>query len=231
LPFGRFAVKQTPIHDQHNPDLLALVPLTSRRLIEIGCSSGALARAFKQKVPESHYVGVEIDSGYAELATRHCDEVIVCDLDQADDVFWQTHEDRDCWIFGDTLEHLRDPWAVLRRIRRHIPSGGSVVVCIPNVQHWSIQAKLSVGDFRYRDSGLLDRTHLRWFTRQTVLEAFRETGFEVVTGKPRIFNEPNRERFLPIIEQMAQAAGGDAKQAVQDALALQYVIRAEAKVA
>ncbi|NDH44257.1 MAG: glycosyl transferase, partial [Betaproteobacteria bacterium] len=68
-------MQQTPIHEHHNPDLLALVPRTSRRLIEIGCSSGALARAFKQQVPESHYVGVEIDPRYAELAKRHCDEV------------------------------------------------------------------------------------------------------------------------------------------------------------
>jgi SAM-dependent methyltransferase len=219
-------MQQTPQHEHHNPDLLALVPASARRLVEIGCSSGALAREFKRGAPDCHYLGVEIDPGYAELAKRHCDEVMVCDLDGADEEFWQACSDRDCWIFGDTLEHLKDPWAVLRRIRTLIPPSGSVVACIPNVQHWSMQAKLSVGDFRYRDSGLLDRTHLRWFTRQTIIESFREAGFEIVAGKPRIFNEPNRERFLPLIEQMAQAAGADAKQAVQDALPLQYVVRA-----
>ena len=219
-------MQQTPQHEHHNPDLLALVPASARRLVEIGCSSGALAREFKRGAPDCHYLGVEIDPSYAELAKRHCDEVMVCDLDGADEEFWQACSDRDCWIFGDTLEHLKDPWAVLRRIRTLIPPSGSVVACIPNVQHWSMQAKLSVGDFRYRDSGLLDRTHLRWFTRQTIIESFREAGFEIVAGKPRIFNEPNRERFLPLIEQMAQAAGADAKQAVQDALPLQYVVRA-----
>jgi SAM-dependent methyltransferase len=219
-------MQQTPQHEHHNPDLLALIPASARRLVEIGCSSGALAREFKRGAPTCHYRGVEIDPGYAELAKRYCDEVVVCDLDGADEGFWQACSDRDCWIFGDTLEHLKDPWAVLRRIRSLIPPSGSVVACIPNAQHWSMQAKLSVGDFRYRDSGLLDRTHLRWFTRQTILESFREAGFEIVAGKPRIFNEPNRERFLPLIEQMAQAAGADPKQAVQDALPLQYVVRA-----
>ena len=219
-------MQQTPQHEHHNPDLLALIPASARRLVEIGCSSAALAREFKRGAPTCHYRGVEIDPGYAELAKRYCDEVVVCDLDGADEGFWQACADRDCWIFGDTLEHLKDPWAVLRRIRSLIPPSGSVVACIPNAQHWSIQAKLSVGDFRYRDSGLLDRTHLRWFTRQTIIESFREAGFEIVAGKPRIFNEPNRERFLPLIEQMAQAAGADPKQAVQDALPLQYVVRA-----
>jgi trans-aconitate methyltransferase len=219
-------MQQTPQHDHHNPDLLALVPEEARRLIEIGCSSGALAREIKRRTPGSHYIGVEIDPGYAALAKRYCDAVMVCDLDQADEGFWQTHADRDCWIFGDTLEHLKDPWAVLRKIRGVLPEGGTLVVCVPNAQHWSMQVRLSVGDFRYRDSGLMDRTHLRWFTRQTMLESFRETGFEVVAGRPRIFNEPQREKFLPIIEQMAQAAGVDAKQALQDALPLQYVIRA-----
>ena len=219
-------MQQTPQHEHHNPDLLALIPASARRLVEIGCSSGALAREFKRIAPDCHYLGVEIDPAYAELARRYCDEVMVRDLDVADEGFWQACSDRDCWIFGDTLEHLKDPWAALGRIRSLIPSSGSVVACIPNVQHWSMQVKLSVGDFRYCNSGLLDRTHLRWFTRKTIFESFREAGFEIVAGKPRIFNEPNREGFLPLIEQMAQAAGADAKQAVQDALPLQYVVRA-----
>ena len=68
--------------------------------------------------------------------------------------------------------------------------------------------------------------HLRWFARQTIFESFHEAGLEIVAGEQRIFNESNRERFLPLIEQMAQAAGADPKQAVQDALPLQYVVMA-----
>jgi tRNA1(Val) A37 N6-methylase TrmN6 len=69
-------MKQTPVHDQHNPDLLSLIPETSKKLIEIGCSSGAVAKAFKQKIPSSHFVGLEIDPSSTGLAT---------DIDAPDD--------------------------------------------------------------------------------------------------------------------------------------------------
>lgn len=222
-------MKQTPAHEQHNPDLLKLIPTEAAKLIEIGCSSGALAREYKKSSPHCHYIGVEIDSYYAELAKRYCDESFTLDIENADDAFWTANSDRDCWIFGDTLEHLKDPWFVLKKIRGVIPSAGSIVVCIPNAQHWSLQAKLSVGDFRYQDSGLLDRTHLRWFTRQTMIEMFDQTGFKVEIGFPRIFNEPNRELFIPLIERIATQAGVDPKIAVSDALPLQYVLRVRPK--
>lgn len=219
-------MQQTPAHEMHNPDLLRIIPAASRRLIEIGCSAGALAREFKRIAPDCDYLGVEIDPEYARLAQRYCDRSLVLDIEEADEAFWSGQADRDCWIFGDTLEHLRDPWAVLGRVRKRIAASGCVVACIPNAQHWSLQARLSVGDLRYADSGLLDRTHLRWFTRQTIIELFAQAGFGIAEGFPRIFDEPQRDRFLPAIEQLARQAGADPKIAVEDALPLQYVVRA-----
>ena len=219
-------MEQTPVHEQHNPDLLKLIPIQSKKLIEVGCSSGALAREFKKISTNSYWLGVEIDPTYAELARRYCDECIVLNIENAPENFWEETKNADCWIFGDTLEHLKDPWSILKLIRENISHKGSVVACIPNAQHWSIQAKLSIGDFRYEASGLLDKTHLRWFTRQTIIEMLDQSGFQIETGLPRIFNEPNREVFLPIIEQMARVAGVDPQVAVTDALPLQYVIRA-----
>ena len=64
----------------------------------------------------------------------------------------------DCWVFGDSLEHLRDPWALLGRIRSHLPIEAHIVACIPNAQHWSVQARLNCGIFRYEDQGLLEPT-------------------------------------------------------------------------
>jgi SAM-dependent methyltransferase len=219
-------MQQTPVHEQHNPDLLRFIPTNATKIIEVGCSSGALAREFKIQSPLCDYLGIEIDPTYAALAERHCNSCLTLDIESATDAFWTNCSDRDCWIFGDTLEHLRDPWAILRRIHLNIPKTGSIVACIPNCQHWSIQAKLSIGDFRYQPSGLLDKTHLRWFTRQTIFELFDETGFTIQDGMPRIFNETGRDAFLPIIAQMAKAAGADPEQAIEDAMPLQYVIRA-----
>lgn len=222
-------MEQTPIHEQHNPDLLNFIPIESKKIIEVGCSSGALAREFKKISSNYYWLGIEIDSAYSELAKRHCDESIVLNIENAPKDFWEKTKNADCWIFGDTLEHLQDPWAILKLIRENISHKGSIVACIPNVQHWSIQAKLSIGDFRYESSGLLDMTHLRWFTRQTIIEMLDQSGFKIEAGMPRIFNEPNREIFLPIIEQMARAAGVDPQVAVSDSLPLQYVIRAVPK--
>jgi ubiquinone/menaquinone biosynthesis C-methylase UbiE len=217
-------VNQTPAHEQHNPDLLQLIPLTSKHLIEIGCSTGALAREYKKINPECSYSGVDISPHYVELAKRHCDEVLALDIEDAKDDFFSANRTKDCWIFGDSLEHLRNPWEILKSIRKIIPANGSVVACIPNAQHWSVQARLCAGDFRYTDSGLLDKTHLRWFTRQTIVEMFNASGYKIVSGISRTFDEPAGAKFLPLIREMAKIAGVDPDIALSDALPLQYVV-------
>ncbi len=221
-------MKQTPVHEVHNQDLLELIPRHATKITEVGCSSGALAREYKKINPQCHYIGVEIDPDYAEMAGRYCDETVCADIEDPWFYSLADFESTDCWVFGDTLEHLRDPWKVLSNIREHSADQSSVVACIPNAQHWSIQARLNVGDFRYEDSGLLDRTHLRWFTRSTMVEMFQQSGFRVEQGKPRIFKSahPNFEGIVAAIRQLAIQMGGDPDMAVQDALPLQYVVRA-----
>lgn len=219
-------MNQTPAHDNHNPDLLRAIPLSSQRIIEIGCSSGVLAREYKKKNPDCNYFGVDIDATYTKLADRYCDQTQALNIENTNEEFFLAQANRDCWIFGDTLEHFQDPWRILRKIRAVVPAHGCIVACIPNAQHWSIQVKLSLGDFRYEDSGLMDRTHLRWFTKQTIADLFRETGFCIIEGSPRIFNEPMRNRFLPIIGSMAKAAGFNAEEAINNSLPMQYVVTA-----
>jgi len=141
---------------------------------------------------------------------------------------FELFSDRQCWVFGDVLEHLIDPWKVLKNIRKILPPGGNVAVCLPNMQHWSVQARLATGAIHYEESGLLDRTHLRWFTRQTALQMFADCGFRMVVGYPRIFDEPQRAAVLPWIKEQAKAMGADPEQAEIDALAMQYVMLFEA---
>ncbi|MGF6243441.1 MULTISPECIES: class I SAM-dependent methyltransferase [Paraburkholderia] len=224
-------MEQTPIHQAHNPDLLKLMPTNARRVVEVGCSSGALAREYKRLNPNVHYIGIELVPAYAEAARAHCDEVMAFDIEAVDEYVLRSELAADCWVFGDVLEHLKDPWLLLRKIRAAMGDTGHIVTCIPNMQHWSVQARLSCGDVRYEDSGLFDRTHLRWFSRVTMLEMFTQSGFRVEDGMARIFDEPQRETFLPIIKAMATAAQADVNAAVQDALPLQYVLRAVPDVA
>lgn len=219
-------MQQTPVHNNHNPDLLNILDINSKRILEVGCSSGALAREYKNLSAQVHYTGVEIDPSYADLARKYCDIVHVLNIDNAPDYFWDLHSDVDGWIFGDTLEHLSDPWKVLSRINKIIPENGYIAACIPNAQHWSVQARLSTGKFLYEDSGLMDKTHLRWFTKKTIFELFNSCGFQIVEFQPRIFNEKINQDLLTAIGKIASACGEDERIAISDALPLQYVLKA-----
>jgi hypothetical protein len=219
-------MKNTPVHFNYNPDLLRIIPDTSSKLIEIGCSSGALAHALKLKKPDINWIGVEIDFEYAELASRYCNEIYCSDIESWGESYFNQFKDRDCWIFGDVLEHLKDPWSVIGKIRAVIPEYGSIVACIPNASHWSLVVKFATGSIGYQDEGLLDRTHLRWFSRSTIRQLFEFNGFRIVEDFDRIFYEPDREKFLPLIGQIAALSNFDREQAINDAIPLQYLIRA-----
>lgn len=214
------------MHSNYNPDLLEMIPTNLKRVVEVGCSSGALAQAYAGINPDCIYTGIEIDPDFAEVAKATCHEVICGDIEHfTDELFLQLFPS-DCWIFGDTLEHLYDPWALLQRIKPHLAPTAEIIACIPNAQHWSIQVKLNCGLFRYEDQGLLDRTHIRWFTRTTILEMFEASGYKIVGLFARIYDEPGREIFLPCINAMALAAGMDPQQATDDALPVQWIIKA-----
>jgi SAM-dependent methyltransferase len=219
-------MEQTPAHDLPNPDLLAVLPAVAR-VVEVGCSRGALAKAVKARQPACHYLGIEIEPSFAAIASNHCDQVLVGDIESLlSSGQLGTIAAADCWVFGDTLEHLRDPWQVLRALHPLLRPGGCICACIPNMQHWSIQLQLNTGQIRYCDSGLLDRTHLRWFTRLTMLELFASSGFAVELMLPRIFPHRHAEQACQLIAQIARQIGHDPDQAIQDAQPLQYVLRA-----
>lgn len=217
-------MQQTPMHDRHNPDLLAVMPAGCSRVLEIGCSSGALAAAYKAQNPACDYVGVEIDPAYAEMARQRCDRVVAGDFEAFDDAGLADLLPANCIVFGDTLEHFRDPWAILKRLALQMRADDLICACIPNAQHWSLQMRLASGRFLYEDSGLLDRTHLRFFTWTTIQHLFASTGFQITFARKRSFNEPARERFLPSIRAMAEAAGADPEEAVSFAIPLQFIV-------
>lgn len=221
-------MQQTPLNpdDVLNEDVLHFMPNGLHRIVEVGCSNGALGKRYLQANPECDYIGIEIDPVYASIAAEKCSKSICANIETMPDDQFLTLFPSDCWIFGDSLEHLYDPWAVLKRVRAHIQSDGCVVACIPNAQHWSVQANLACGRFNYVDKGLFDRTHIRWFTRQTIVQMFAGAGFRVADGCARVFNEPNIELYLPSIKNMAAAAGADVEMAINDCKALQWVVKA-----
>ena len=144
------------------------------RIFEGGVSSGYLSRRF---VESGRIVdGAELDPNAARQAMEICDQVWVGDLEQLDLRALGRYK---ALLFGDVLEHLVDPVSVLRQMREHLKPSGVLVVSIPNIANWSMRLRLLAGLFNYTERGILDRTHLRFYTKRTAIRMIEDGGFAV----------------------------------------------------
>jgi 2-polyprenyl-3-methyl-5-hydroxy-6-metoxy-1,4-benzoquinol methylase len=181
-------------HDADNAHARVLRLVGERtNVLELGCASGYMSRALVER-RGCRVTGVERDADAAEAARKACSRLIVADLETLD---WSAElggERFDVAVCADVLEHLRDPVALLHRLREHLGPSGYVVASIPNVAHAAVLAELLQGRFPYRPTGLLDETHLRFFTRESVFECFERAGF-VVDHLERVQVEPEATEF------------------------------------
>lgn len=146
-----------------------------KRVLDVGCASGYFARALAEN--GCTVSGVEYDADAAEEARPALAELVVGDLEQLDLVAQLGQGRFDVVVFGDVLEHLRDPLPVLRQARTLLAPGGYVVISIPNVAHGAVRLQLLRGRFDYRPTGLLDSTHIRFFTRDNLEVLLHDAGF------------------------------------------------------
>jgi 2-polyprenyl-3-methyl-5-hydroxy-6-metoxy-1,4-benzoquinol methylase len=146
---------------------------TGRRVLELGPSSGHMSRVLRKQ--DCSVVGIEVDPDMAAAAAQYCERVIVGDLD-ALDLDAELGGDRfDVIVAADVLEHLKDPLRALRRLRAFLAPDGFFVISLPNVAHGSVRLALLAGRFPYQRVGLLDETHLRFFTRESIDELLDES--------------------------------------------------------
>jgi GT2 family glycosyltransferase/2-polyprenyl-3-methyl-5-hydroxy-6-metoxy-1,4-benzoquinol methylase/tetratricopeptide (TPR) repeat protein len=171
---GRRVRADRSYYELARPELVALIPPTARRVLDVGCAAGRLGQALKAR-QEARVCGIEIDPDAAGEAKRHLDQVIVGDLERLEVPFPEGHFD--CIVCGDVLEHLAEPGRFLERARRWLAPDGCLVASIPNVRHHSVIRSLLGGDWTYEPAGLLDRTHLRFFTRREIEKLFYRAGF------------------------------------------------------
>lgn len=150
---------------------------TEKRVLDVGGATGYVAKVLTRSGCE--VVGVELDPEAAKKAEEHCEKVIVGNVETMDLDAELGRDSFDVIIFGDVLEHLRDPPATLARLKPFLRQEGYVVASIPNIAHGSVRLALMQGKFEYRSLGLLDDTHLHFFTRDSVEELFQEAGFMV----------------------------------------------------
>ncbi|MGO9531618.1 MAG: class I SAM-dependent methyltransferase [Syntrophobacteraceae bacterium] len=172
-------------------DMLNFIPPGVRRILEVGCAEGNFGEILKRK-GVSEVWGIEVCENVAFEAKKKLDHVLVADIESGPlslptDYF-------DCIVFNDVLEHLRDPWSVLSKIRSSLTDDGFIVASIPNVRYFpNIKHLLIDGEWSYTDLGILDRTHLRFFTKKSIVDLFAKSGFKihVLTG----ISEYNSRKF------------------------------------
>ena len=165
--------------DAVNVGLFNAIAGTPRRVLELGCSGGAFGAALKARYPGAHVTGIEAGRAAAERAATRIDRVI-CGRIEATDfaAAGLLPGEFDTLIAADILEHLTNPWDALVRLRPFLTPDAQVVASIPNVRNAILIAALAVnGRWQYRERGLLDVTHLRFFTLEEIRRMFLETGY------------------------------------------------------
>jgi SAM-dependent methyltransferase len=168
-------------YENPRPDVQELVPRNARRILDVGCSSGALGAALKAR-QGAEVVGLEVDPVYAKGAAERLDRVVTGDVEEI-----AAREDLeadlgrfDCLICADVLEHLREPWAALERFATLLEPGGAAVVSLPNVRYWNTFWQLGRhGRWPRQPDGIFDATHLRWFTGRDAHALLDGAGLEL----------------------------------------------------
>ncbi|MGH7385915.1 MAG: class I SAM-dependent methyltransferase [Candidatus Rokuibacteriota bacterium] len=201
-----YRLKDDP-YSSHSVILARLGDGRGRKALDVGAADGFLAERLTGR--GWHVTALERDAELADRARGRCKEVVVADLESAPPLL---HGPFDAIVYGDVLEHLSDPRGVLLALDRTLAPGGTVIVSVPNVAHLWVRLSLLLGRFDYADRGILDRSHLRFFTRRTLLDFLHGAGLAVVelavTPVPLPLVVPPRwhGRWLPRVHALSAGA-------------------------
>jgi 2-polyprenyl-3-methyl-5-hydroxy-6-metoxy-1,4-benzoquinol methylase len=158
-------------------EMLEFIPENARRILEVGCGEGNFGLRVKQQRGAEVW-GVEMFADAANIARLNLDHVVtgnieVDDLDLPEEYF-------DCIVFNDVLEHLQYPWSVVEKIRKNLSPGGCLLASIPNIRYYPNMIRLLLHkEWAYSDAGILDRTHLRFFTKSSIQSMFESSGYTI----------------------------------------------------
>lgn len=159
---------------------LSMIPKGSF-ILDVGCHTGIMGEILRQK-KEAKVVGVDMDSEALRVARGRLQSVFLLDIEQEG---WSRHlinegfEKFDTVLFGDVLEHTHNPERILREAKTLLKSEGRVIVSVPNIAHWKVRLALLFGRFEYQESGILDKTHLRFFTKKTAKQLLENSGYAI----------------------------------------------------
>jgi SAM-dependent methyltransferase len=212
------------------PDLSRLVPLSARVVLDAGCGRGELGAAYRRLNPNARLLATDNDPAMIAAAREHYDECTVAEL-RAEPPPFDTPGGIDCIVYSAVLEHLADPFAVLRRHAEALSPDGMMLICVSNVEHWSLTDRLLRGTFQYEEagpyeeSGLLDRGHPRWFGLETLPRGLADIGLVPIDVQPRIFDERAGRTFIEAMLPALRNLGIDPDDYARTALPSQYIWR------
>jgi 2-polyprenyl-3-methyl-5-hydroxy-6-metoxy-1,4-benzoquinol methylase len=172
-PPPRYVLKPDP-HSSHSVILRWLGEGRGRRLLDVGAADGLLSRQLTAR--GWRVTAIEGDPALAQAGARHCERMITMNLDREVPV---GEGPFDVIVYGDVLEHLVDPQRVLVELDRSLAPGGFVIISVPNIAHLWIRLLLLVGRFDYLDRGILDHSHLRFFTERSLRAMLADAGLSV----------------------------------------------------
>jgi len=181
--------------EYYNPYLLAMVP-NGLKVLDVGCSGGQFGKYLVSE-KECIVFGVDISDVAITEAKKHLHAA--CTMDIEYDSFPFDDERFDLIIFGDVLEHLREPSNVLHKFKKYLKPDGRILASIPNVAHIGIRCRLFWGSWNYRPSGILDESHLRFFTLSTAKKLLIDSGFVIIAFKISPGINIKLSRKFPII--------------------------------
>ena len=186
------------------PEMVPFVPADCRRLLDVGCADGAFGEALK-KTREIEVWGVEPTKSAAAKAKMKLDMVVEGIFDPHAGLPTGSF---DCVLFNDVLEHMVAPEVALRYARQLLAPGGVVVASIPNIRSFpTIWRLVFHASWEYQDAGVLDRTHLRFFTKSSIVDMFEREGFalEEISGINAFVAVPNIRRRFWLLYRLANA--------------------------
>ena len=210
-------------YQNQRPEIIALIPPHAIHILDVGCAAGEMGRLLKSERPGVEVVGIEKETRASNQARSNLDAVIGADMDEIETLPYPV-EFFDCITCGDILEHLRDPEAAVNKLLPYLKPGGSLVCSIPNIRHQSVLLDLLVnGRWQYRDEGLLDRTHIHFFTLVEIQAMMKRLGLKI--ARMSASQSPVETAMEPILKAVG-ALGGDAEGARHESRIMQYIFQA-----
>ena len=174
-----FPLHSFPLCDNHSHTQIVKRVPKQARVLELGCGDGSMSQLLREFCQAS-IVGVDYNAQAVQQARLYCTHVHVADLEQADSLALFEDHAFDVITLVDVLEHLKNPSDLLHRLERLLAPNGRLLLSVPNVAHASVRLELLNGQFEYESSGILDATHLRFFTLRSLHECLQQAGYQVL---------------------------------------------------